>query len=451
MDLSAFHDYDIRGIYGKQIDEKFYYALGRALAVYINDQPIAVGHDCRLSSPSLSTSLIQGICDQGVDVIALGMISTEMNYFAAGKYNYAANVIVSASHNPPEFNGAKIVRRGVIPLHGGYGLNEIKEIMQKNAYPTANKKGLVYFKNIFKEWIDHVLTFVNPKEFKNLKVVVDAGNGMGGPSWKEIMKRLTMFDFIPLYLEPDGNFPHHLADPLKDENTEDLKLAIIREKADVGVALDGDADRVFFMDELGTKLSGTITTAIFADYFLSQKKAPILYNAICGKIVADTINKNGGQAIRTKVGHSIIKEQMRKTSAIFAGEHSGHFYFGDNYNAESSLIAGLIMLQIVSKWNNKFSSLRKQYEKYYPSGEMNFVTDNSEKIINLIKDQNPKAVSIDFLDGLSVWYKDYWFNIRSSKTEPLLRLNIEAINSNQLNLIKQELLEFITSQGAQLK
>lgn len=450
--LTAFHDYDIRGIYKTDIDENFFYLLGRAVATYIGKGPIAVGHDMRLSSPALANSLTRGIVEQGIDVVSLGMISTEMNYFASAKYDFEANVIVSASHNPPNYNGAKIVKKGVVPLHGGFGLDEIKSLMEKESFVEATTKGTVSYKNIFNDWIEHALSFIDQSKLKQLKVVVDAGNGMGGPSWVEVGKRLTMLDFVPLYVEPDGNFPHHLADPLKDENVADLKKMILEKEADLGIALDGDADRIFFMDEAGNKLSGTITTAILADYFLKKGARTILYNAICGRIVKETVEKYHGVPIRTRVGHSLIKEKMKETTGAFAGEHSGHFYFGENYNAESSLIAGLIMIQLISEEAKKLSAIKKTFEKYAQSPEFSFTADNIAAIIEAVeKNYRPQSVSIDYLDGLSVWYNDYWFNIRSSKTEPLLRLNIEADNQKVLAKIQPELVNLITSLGAKAK
>ncbi len=450
--VSAFHDYDIRGIYKTDIDEQFFYLLGRAVATYIGAGPIAVGYDMRLSSPSLATSLTSGIVDQGVDVVSLGMISTEMNYFASAKYDFAANVIVSASHNPPNYNGAKIVKHGVVPLHGGFGLNEIKLLVESETFPVAEKKGIVSYKNIFNDWIEHTLTFVDQSKLKPLKIVVDGGNGMGGPSWVEIMKRLTMLDFIPLYVDPDGNFPHHLADPLKDENTIDLKNTLLSKQADLGIALDGDADRIFFMDEKGNKLSGTVTSAILAEYFLKKGAKKILYSAICGRIIKETVEKYGAIAIRTRVGHSLIKEKMRETSAEFAGEHSGHFYFGSNFAAESSLIAGLLMIEILSETGKNLSKLNAKFSKYASSGELNFVADEIGPIIDAVEKQyTPQAAQIDHLDGLSVWYNNYWFNMRSSKTEPLMRINIEADNEKILTKIKEELVNFVTNLGAKAK
>ncbi len=440
---SIFHQYDIRGIYPTELNEETYYILGRALATYLSADKIAVGHDTRLSSPSLFTSLITGILDQGVDVIHLGLISTEINYFASGKYGFAANVIVTASHNPPQYNGLKIVTRGVVPLHGNFGLPDIKQLAQENNFSAPSKKGKIEVVNVLEDWINHTLTFIDLKKLKPLKVVIDAGNGMGGISWERLIEKLPI-EIIPMYFDPDGHFPHHLPDPLKPENVVGLKSEILKQKADLGFAIDGDADRIFILDEAGRELSGTITTAILAKFLLQKfGPSPILYNAVCGKIVPDTIVANGGKPIRTRVGHSFIKEQMKKENALFAGEHSGHFYFRDNFFADSSTIAGLIFLEFLSKENKPLSQIVSDYNKYFSSGELNFKVDDSPKVLKEIENKFKDATSIDYLDGLSIWYPDWWFNLRASNTEPMVRLNMEAdtkeILGEKLSLVENEL------------
>lgn len=446
INTSAFHDYDIRGIYPTEINEEFYYHLGKALALYFKKGPIAVGYDARNSSPSLFKSLVQGITDYGVDVVDLGMISTEIHNFASGKYNFSANIIVTASHNPPEYNGAKILKHGVKALHGSWGLPEIKQLINQDQ-PKVQNLGSVTKQDIFEDWLNHCLTFVDLKKLKKLKVVVDAGNGMGGPSWQKIAGRLPI-EIVPMYLDPDGDFPHHIPDPLKDENTKDLVDKVKEINADLAVALDGDADRVFFIDETGRKVAGTITTALISDYLLQTQKGYYLYNAICGRIVPETITKNGGKPVRTRVGHSFIKAKMQELSAVFCGEHSGHFFFGNNYGAESSLIASLIMLELLSVSNQSMSSLVAKYDRYPVSGEINFKVNSVEQVQQAIRDHyQSQAQSIDDLDGVSVWFKDYWFNVRGSKTEPLLRLNLEADNQPLLQTKVAEVIKFIESLG----
>ena len=448
IDTSAFHDYDIRGIYPNQINEKFYYHLGKAVAKYIKKGLISVGHDNRLSSPSLTKSLIKGLRDYGLNVVFLGQISTEMNYFASGKYGFAASIIVSASHNPPQYNGMKAVLKGAIPLRGDFGLDKIKKLINQNI-PPASKRGKLVKKNIFNNWIKHALTFINKDKLKPLKVVVDAGNGMGGPAWLA-MKKILPLEIIPLYCQPDGHFPHHIADPLKDENTRDLQQMVVNKKADLGIALDGDADRMFLIDEKGKKVSGSNTLALLTDYFIRVKKIKgvYMYNVICGRIIKKIIEKNGGIAYRTRVGHSYIKEDMRHFHGVLAGEHSGHYYFGKNYNADSSLIAGLITLQILSETNKSLSELIAQYNIYPVSGEINFEVSNRKKAINQLKEKfGPETKSIDNLDGFTFWFKNYWFNIRLSNTQPLMRLNMEADNKQILDRKLKKIIAFIKTIG----
>ena len=446
---SIFHQYDIRGIYPTQLNEETYYILGCALATYLAVDKIAVGHDTRLSSPSLFKALIKGIISQGVDVVSLGLISTEINYFASGKYGFPANAIITASHNPAEYNGLKIVTRGVVPLHGDFGLPQIKKLAQENNFSVSAKKGKIVKMDILNDWITHTLKFIKPNKLKSLRVVIDAGNGMGGISWKKLIEKLPI-EIIPMYFEPDGHFPHHLPDPLKQENVSDLKREIVNQKADLGMAIDGDADRIFIVDETGKQLSGTITTAILASYLLQKYgPSPILYNAVCGKIVPDSISANGGKSIRTRVGHSYIKEYMKKENALFAGEHSGHFYFRDNFFADSSTIAGLIFLEYLSKENMPLSQVAAKFDKYKSSGEINYVVSNLSKqagsdiVIQSIENKFKDAESIDHIDGLSVWFPDWWFNLRASNTEPMVRLNMEAdskeILDDKLYIVENEL------------
>lgn len=443
INTAVFRDYDIRGVYPTEINEDIYYVIGRSLADYLKVEKIAVGFDGRLSSPSLFKAFTEGITESGTDVVDLGLISTEMHYFASGFYHFPANAIISASHNPGEYNGLKIVKAGVIPLHGGYGLPDIKELSLQQKFHAANRKGMITRKNIMDEWIRHVMTFVDMEKLKPLKVVVDAGNGMGGISWEKLIGKLPI-KIIPMYFEPDGNFPHHLADPLKAENLKDLQAAIKRYHADIGIALDGDADRMFVVDESGNSVSGTVTTAILARALLeTYGPSPVLYNAVCGRIVPETIKNSAGEPHRVRVGHSYIKEKMKKLNALFAGEHSGHFYFRDNYYAESSIIAGLIFIQYLSSQDKPLSGVVKQYDIYPTSGEISFKVRDANAVTERIEKKYRDALSMDHLDGLSVWYKDWWFNLRASKTEPLLRLNIEADNKPVLENRMQPLVALL--------
>lgn len=440
IDQSIFRDYDIRGVYPNQLNEDTYYILGRSIATYLKVPQIAVGYDTRLSSLNLFQALCRGINCQGVEVVNLGLISTEIHYFASGKYSFPANIIISASHNPPEYNGLKIVTKGVVPLHGNFGLPQIKELTLKQNFPSSSVSGSVTPKEVTGDWIKHALTFIDIPKLKPLKAVVDAGNGMGGISWQKIIG-LTPVSIIPLYFAPDGRFPNHLPDPLKQENMINCIQMVKSQKADVGIALDGDADRMFLVDDEGKIVSGTITTALLAGAIL-DKYGPqtILYNAVCGRIVPEVITSHSGKAVRVRVGHSFIKEYMKKNKAVFAGEHSGHFYFKDNYYAESSLIAGLLVLEYLSKDGRKLSKIVTHLNKYPQSGEINFSVKNPPELLDTVQKRFPMAKKIDHLDGLSVWFDNWWFNLRTSKTEPLVRLNLEAdsqrILEDKLNLIE---------------
>lgn len=438
-----FHQYDIRGIYPTQLNDEMYYILGRALATYFGASEIAVGYDTRLSSPLLFKSLSSGIIDQGVNVINLGLISTEINYFTSGKYCFPANVIISASHNPAEYNGLKIVKKGVVPLHGDFGLPEIKKLAIDNKFATPAKKGVMRKLEVLDNWIDHALKFVDIHKLKPLKVVIDAGNGMGGLSWQKLLDKLPV-KVIPMYFEPDGHFPHHLPDPLKSENVKDLTQKIISEKADLGFAIDGDADRIFILDENGKQVSGTIATAMLSAFLLDKYgPAPVLYNVVCGKIVPETIKLHKGTPYRVRVGHSYIKERMKKENALFAGEHSGHFYFRDNYFADSSTIAGLLFLEYISLQNIPLSRITASFDIYKSCGEINYKVTEPVSVISEMEKKFADSAFIDHIDGLSVWYPDWWMSLRASNTEPMVRLNLEANNSaimkEKLEVLEKEI------------
>lgn len=441
-----FRDYDIRGIYPAQINEEVYFILGQAIAAYFQTTPLAVGYDTRLSSKKLFKALTNGIRNQGSDVIDLGLISTEMHYFASGYYKFPVDIIISASHNPPEYNGLKIVKKNAVPIHGLSGLPEIKKLAFEQKFPHAKKYGSIEKKHILDDWIRHALSFIDIKKLKNLKVVVDSGNGMGGISWQKIINKLPV-EIIPKFFTLDGRFPNHLPDPSVEKNLTALKKDTIKEKADLGFALDGDADRLFVVDNQGKTLSGSITTAILAKHLL-KKHGPstLLYSITCSRIVPETIEENHGKAEPVRVGHSFIKIEMRKRKALFAGEHSGHFYFRDNFSADSSLIAGLLFLEYLSQENKPLSSIRKKFEKYYSSGEINFTVTDSGKIMdyfsNLFRSQK-----ISTIDGLSVYFSDWWFNVRTSKTEPLIRLNLEAKSTKILKSELTDISETIKGMG----
>lgn len=447
---NIFRDYDIRGVYPNDLNEDSFYIIGQSLARYFNAEEIAVGRDTRLSSPALFKALTEGITSLGVNVVDLGLISTEINYFASGFYLFPASVIVSASHNPPQYNGLKIVKAGVVPLHGSYGLPEIKLLAVKNQFEPARTKGKLRKFSVMDDWIKHLLSLIDLKSIKPLKVVIDAANGMGGITWNALIPHLPL-TVIPLYFEPDGHFPNHLPDPLVSKNLEDLKKQVRAKSADLGFAIDGDADRLFVVDDKCELVSGSLTTAMLAEHLLEKyPKSPVLYSVTCSKIVPETIKNSGGVPLKTRVGHSYIKTEMRKHNAVFAGEHSGHFYFRDNFFADSSSLAGLLFLQYLSGKRQKLSELRKKFDKYSSSGEINFIIDEKEKILHNLYDKY-KGSRTDETDGLTIEFDDWWFNIRLSKTEPLLRLNLEAGNRDLLRQKLQELESLLESYGANKK
>lgn len=452
LNLSIFKTYDIRGVYPNELNEDTAYQIGRAFADFIPGQQIAVGRDMRVSSPALSDALIRGIVDQGKTAIDVGLISTDMIYFAVGQYGYDGGVMITASHNPGNYNGFKFCRELAKPISLETGLRQMYEKIVAGTYSLQSAVGgllSVEKKDIRKDWVDYVLSFVDVKIFTPLKIVVDAGNGMAGHIFPEFEKGLQTADCklqtTPMYFELDGNFPNHPPSPLEEENQKDLKARVIQEKADLGLIFDGDADRVFFIDDQGKMLQGTVMTAMIAQKLLEKRpESTILYNAICGRIVPETIESLGGKAIRTRVGHSLIKADMEQYGAIFAGEHSGHYYYKDNWNADSALISAAIMLELICESGEKLSALRKPFEKYVSSGEINSRVEDIPGTIQKIETAFSDG-TIDHLDGLTINYPDWWFNLRASNTEPLLRLNIEAINDETLKEKAEKILELIRS------
>ena len=457
-----FHDYDIRGLYGEEFDEEGFYFIGCALAQYLSEShdvdEIAVGRDMRTSGPGLLAALIDGITDMGVNVINLGMISTEIQYFASGEYQFPANAIVSASHNPPEYNGLKVVVKGAIPLHGEFGLPEIQEMAMKEAFTKAETKGTVTERDIFDAWIQHCLKFIDLDVLKNmdktLKIVVDAGNGMAGPTWDALKDHLPNVEIVPLYFKPDGTFPNHQPDPIKPKNIVLAQAAIKEHQADFCIALDGDADRAFIIDENAKFVSGTIVTAMLADEFLNREPGQmILYNVNVGKIVPELVKERGGTTIRTRVGHSFIKAYMREHNAIFAGEHSGHFYYRDNWNADSSTITGLAIIEYMAKQDGTFSEVTARFNKYIESGEINFKLAEGmtrEQAINNMKALYEDAHR-DETDGVSFFYDDWWFILRASKTEPVLRMNLEGDSQAIMEQRRDMIIKQFEDMGAVLK
>lgn len=451
IDLSIFKDYDIRGTYPNQINKEVFAAIAHAIVRKFQPKTIAICRDMRLSGQEIRDAMVDVFTSLGVDVFDAGLTGTEMQYFIAGTKDYDLVLMISASHNPPEYNGLKVVKKGPVAVTSESGMYDVRDLIKEGPMPAAVSKGTVTSIDLWDEWKTKVRSLVDIATLKPLSVVIDAGNGMGGVLSSKVFEQLPM-KVTPLYFEPDGHFPNHVPNPLIEANTADLKKKILEIGADVGLTFDGDADRMFLVDDTGREVSGTITTALLARYFL--KKYPgklVLYNAICGRIVPQTIEKFGGTSKRVRVGHSYIKTYMRETDAIFAGEHSGHYYYRDFFKAESGVLTGLLVLSLLSVEGKKLSALVDELSVYFASGEINFIVSDIPATVAAIKSGFPDAVSIDELDGISIWYKEYWFNVRASKTEPLLRLNVEADTKEILATKTQELITKIQRLGGERK
>ncbi|OGC78475.1 MAG: phosphomannomutase/phosphoglucomutase [candidate division Zixibacteria bacterium RBG_16_40_9] len=439
VDPAIFKAYDIRGIYPTQLDEEIAYLIGKALVEYLKPKNIAVGLDMRLSSPFLLENLTRGILEAGSSVVDIGLCSTDELYFAVGKFGYDGGVMITASHNPKEYNGFKICQKEAVPLSGDKGLKEIQQIITSERFSTVTKKGNLIKKNVSADYIQHILSFVDVKKIKPFKIVVDAGNGMAGLLIPKLFAHLPG-QLIPLFFELDGSFPNHPASPIEPENLRFLQEKVLEEKAFLGAAFDGDADRVFIVDEKANILGGDIVTALVAKNLLKKEKnATILYNLICSRTVPKIIEANGGKTIKTRVGHALIKPLMKQYKAIFGGEHSGHFYYRDNFYADSALITLVVFLELSSEENKNVSELVKEIDQYYRSGEINSKVEDIPKKLQEIEKLYSKG-KIDHLDGLTVEFENWWFNLRPSNTEPLLRLNVEA---DSKELLKQKTLELL--------
>ena len=444
IDPAIFKAYDVRGIYGEDLTDVIAYRIGRAAAQYLNVSQIAVGRDMRLSSPQLAAALIRGITDQGNDAIDLGMTTTDELYFAVGKFSYPAGVMITASHNPGQYNGMKFCRAQAFPISLETGLADIRDLAISGNFVEPAHKGQVIRRDVFDDYVQHALSFIDVSKVKPLKVVIDAGNGMAGMVMPHVFKHLPC-ELVPLYFELDGSFPNHPASPIEPENMADLQKKVREVGADLGAAFDGDADRMFPVDEHGNIVDGSMVTAIVANSLLHKHPgSTILYNLIVSKSVPELVNRLGGKAVRTRVGHSYIKAEMRKLNGIFGGEHSGHFYFRDNWYADSGLIAFLITLELVSVEGKPLSELLRPLDKWVRSGEINSrVSDVQGKLQALEEKYGKDALSVDHMDGITVDYGDWWFNVRPSNTEPLLRLNVEAKSRELLEQKQDELLAFI--------
>lgn len=446
IDPKIFKAYDVRGVYPSELTDDAAYAIARGLVQFLGVNQIAVGRDMRVSSPALAQAVIRGITDQGADAIDLGMTTTDELYFAVGKYGYPGGVMITASHNPGKYNGMKMSRAEAVALSSETGVNDIRDIALAGAFQQPARKGEVIQRDVTDAYIEHALSFIDVKNVKPLKIAVDAGNGMAGMITPRVFQRLPA-QLIPLYFDLDGTFPNHPASPIEPENTEELRRVVVREQCDMGVAFDGDADRMFLINEKGELLGGDMVTALVSQSLLRRfPGSTILYNLICSRSVPEVIERNGGRAIRTRVGHSFIKAQMREYNAIFGGEHSGHFYFRDNWYADSGLIAFLIVLEMISLSGKTVSELLAPIDTRFRSGEINSeVSDQQGKMAAIEQRYAAQGATVDHLDGITVGFPTWWFNVRPSNTEPLLRLNLEADTREEMERRRDEVLNLIRS------
>jgi phosphomannomutase len=438
---AIFKAYDIRGVYPDELDETLARKIGNAFVHFTGAGRVLVGHDMRPSSEPLSHAFTEGATLAGADVTLLGLCSTDLVYFAAGHLDAPA-AMFTASHNPAQYNGIKLCRAGAAPIGEQTGLTQIKSTVESGVLARGEDQGKVDRADLLDAFGAHVRSFVDTAQLRPLKIVADTANGMGGLVVPKVMEGLP-FDLSVLFGELDGTFPNHPADPIQVENLKDLQRAVLDRGADVGLAFDGDADRVFLVDDQGQPVSGSTTTAIVAKGILQGHPGEsVVYNVICSKAVPEIIRENGGVPVRSRVGHSFIKQVMAETNAIFGGEHSAHYYFRDNWRADSGSIAALMVLEQLSLANQPLSELRKPFERYAQSGEINTRVDD----INGVIERVAKAYSHceqDRLDGLTVDCGEWWFNLRPSNTEPLLRLNLEAPDAASCEAHTQEVLTLV--------
>lgn len=442
-----FRSYDIRGIYPEEINEEITQKLALTFIKFLKPEKIIIGRDCRLSSPSLFKVLSETMRENGVWVIDIGLCSTPLFYWAIQSEKTDGGIMISASHNPKNYNGFKLYRQEAIPISGDTGIGEIKKLMMEGKILVPKKeKGRIIRKNLTKKYLDFIISkFAEVKAIKPLKIVADSGNGMAGPEVRKMFKKIPV-QLTELYFEPDGRFPNHQANPLKEETLVDLKKAILKKGADLGIAFDGDADRVIFVDEENRTIRGDLITALMAKELLRENPGQkILYEVRSSQIVKETIEKNGGKAILGRAGHSLIKEQMRREDIFFAGELSGHYFFKNFGFVECPLFLILKILEIISRENKKISQILRPFKKYFHSGEINFEVKDKEGKIKEIKKHYQSAPRILEIDGLTAQYKDWWFNLRPSNTEDLLRLNIEAKTKKLLEKKTKELRQIISN------
>ncbi len=444
-----FKAYDIRGLVDVEIDVDFAFATGVAFARFlqIEREPgtIVIGEDMRPSSPLLADAFSAGATSLGMDVIRIGLASTDMLYFASGKLGLPG-AMFTASHNPAEYNGIKLCFSSARPIGKESGLVTIEKFVREGSPLALGGIGVEKQRNMLEEYVDHLLTLVDIKNIRPLKIIVDAGNGMAGHTAPAIFARLNC-EVIPMYFELDGTFPNHEANPLDETTLTDLKKAMIDQKADLGLAFDGDADRCFLVDERGIAVNPSALTSLIAHRELIKRPgSSIIYNLISSRAVQEVIDENGGVGLRSRVGHSYIKKMMAESGAIFGGEHSGHFYFKEFWRADSGALAALHAIAALGESDTTMSALLAPYNRYVISGEINSkVVDTKAATESVEKSYSSDQVTIDHLDGLTVNGDTWWFNLRPSNTEPLLRLNVEASTQAQMETVRDAVLSLIRS------
>lgn len=437
-----FKAYDVRGIYPAEINEVLMKSIGKAFANFIKGQTIAVGCDARVSSPSLKQAFIKGVLSQGKDVIDFGLTSTPMSYFASCHLKVDGTAMITASHNPKEYNGAKFCKENAIPVSGTSGLKDIEKLARDNNFEDR-PKGTLTQVDIKKEYTKSLLKLIKPTDIK-LKVVVDPANGMGSQDYQLVQDSLPV-DTTQLYFEIDGTYPNHDANPMVKGATDKLKEEVLKQKADLGIAFDGDADRVFFIDEKGELIPSDFISCLITKEILSKQKGTILYDLRSSKIFKEVIEDNGGIAKQCRVGHSFIKQMMIKNNALYAGELSGHLYFKlDSAVYDTGIVGAIELINYLISQNKPLSELIKPLKKYYQTGEINSKVKDKEKKLQELTDKYSDG-EFSNLDGIKITYNDWWFNVRPSNTEPFLRLNLEANTKELMESKRDEILKIILS------
>jgi phosphomannomutase len=449
LDPKVFKAYDVRGIYPGELDEEGAYAIGRAYGEQFEPASIAVGRDMRLSSPAMQEAFVRGAAAAGVDVLDVGMIGTEMLYYAVGELGLDGGATITASHNPKEYTGAKIVRRGALPVGADSGLLDIRDralsLEDVSGGQAPSVAGRVEPRDVYPGFVDKVLSFVDPAAVRPLRVVIDAANGMAGAMLPPLLERLPV-DAVPCNFEPDGSFPSHEPNPLLPENRAFIVAKVREEGADLGIAFDGDADRCFFVDDTGEFVPGDFVTALLAESVLEKTPGgTIIYDVRASWAVRDVVERLGGTALPNRVGHAFIKLRMRDVGAVFAGEVSGHYYFRDFYQADSGTIPALLVLELVSKRGQKLSEILDPFrERYFLTGELNTPVADVALTLQRLKEHFAGQGEVSHLDGISITAGDWHLNVRPSNTEPLLRLNLEALDPALLERKRDEALAVIS-------